>query len=142
MNILIFSWRGIGHPHEGGAEYSTHEHAKGWVKLGHTVTLFTSSFENGSSHETIDGVEIIRSGAQALGVQINAFIWYIFGAHPKYDLVIDQFHGLPFFTPLFVKTKKLGFIHEAAKEVWRLNPWPKPFNLIPALFGTLLEPFI
>lgn len=142
MNILILSWRSIGHPNAGGAEIVTMEHAKGWVNAGHKVTLFTSSFENCNDEEVIDGVQIIRRGGQAFGVKIEAFFWYIFGKHDAFDLVVDEFHGIPFFTPLYVRKTKLAFIHEVAKEVWKLNPWPEPFNLIPDLIGSWFEPLI
>ena len=141
MNILIFSWRGPGHPNAGGAEISTHEHAKGWVKAGHSVTLFTAAFVRGIEYEVIDGVNIIRRGRQIFGVQWEAFKWYLFDKHIKFDLVIDQFHGLPFFTPLYIKHNKLGFIHEVTKDVWRVNPWPFPLNLVPAILGPLVEPY-
>lgn len=142
MNILIFSWRGPGHPHAGGAEKVTHEYAKGWVKAGHKVTLFTSDYTGCKPLEIIDEVLIIRRGSQILKVHLHAFLWYINGRREKFDLVIDQFHGIPFFTPLFVGVKKLAFIHEVTKEIWRLNPLPMPFNLIPTIFGTFCEPFI
>lgn len=142
MNILIFSWRGPKHPNSGGAEISTHEHAKGWVKAGHDVTLFTSVFVGCRKQEVINGVKIERRGRQILGVQWEAFKWYMFGKHLKFDLVVDQFHGIPFFTPLYVGAKKLAFIHEVTKEVWRLNPWPWPFNKIAAFVGEIFEPVI
>lgn len=142
MNILIFSWRGPGHLNAGGAEISTHEHAKGWVRSGHRVTLFTSSFLGGKKKKIIDGVNIIRDGRQVFGVQWQAIKWYLFGDHPKYELVVDQFHGIPFFTPLFVRVKKLAFIHEVTKEVWMSNIWPNPFFQILAILGMFLEPFI
>lgn len=142
MNILIFSWRGPNHPNAGGAEISTHEHAKGWVKAGHDVTLFTSAFVGSKKEEIRDGVRIIRRGRQILGVQWEAFKWYLAGKHPNFDLVIDQFHGIPFFTPIYVKAKKIGFIHEVTKEVWKLNPWPWPFNQIVGFFGKIFEPLL
>lgn len=142
MNILLLSWRGPGHPHAGGAELSTHEHAKGWVKAGHCVILFTSSYAGAKKEEAVDGVNIIRRGSQIFGVHWEAFRWYLFGSHPKFDLVIDQFHGVPFFTPLYVKEKKLAFIHEVTKEVWKLNPWPWPFCLGPRILGPIIEPLI
>ncbi|MDP3974540.1 MAG: glycosyltransferase family 4 protein [bacterium] len=142
MNILILSWRGPGHPNAGGAEISTHEHAKGWVKVGHCVTLFTSYYQGAKRKEQIDGVTIIREGRQFFGVQWEALKWYLFKDHPKYDLAIDQFHGIPFFTPLYVKERKLAFIHEVTKEVWKMNALPRPFNLIPALVGPFFEPLI
>ncbi len=142
MNILILSWRGPKSPRAGGAELVTHEYAKGWVEAGHRVTLFTSFFPGAKENEIIDGVEIIRRGGEVFSVQVRAFWWYLFGDHSKFDLVVDQFHGVPFFTPLFVRVKKLAFIHEVASEVWKLNPWPKPFNLIPFVVGTLFEPLV
>ena len=142
MNILVFSWRGPRHPHAGGAEYVTQKHAKAWVKAGHDVTLFTSHFRGAKIKETIDDVQVIRKGSEVFGVQIAAFTWYLVGKHKQFDLVIDQFHGIPFFTPLYVRTRKLAFIHEVAKEVWKYNPWPKPFNLLPYIVGTFFEPFI
>lgn len=142
MNILVFSWRGPGHPNAGGAEVSTHEHAKGWVKAGHCVTLFTSSFKGGKKEELVDGVEIKRAGRQVLGVQFEALKWYLFKPHKTFNLVIDQFHGLPFFTPLFIKIKKMAFIHEVTKEVWKYNTWSRPLNFIPSILGPFLEPLI
>lgn len=56
--------------------------------------------------------------------------------------MIDQFHGIPFFTPLYIKEKKLAFIHEVTKEVWRLNSWSWPFNIIPFVVGTVFEPLV
>lgn len=142
LNILILSWRGPKHPNAGGAEISTHEHVKAWVKAGHSVTLFTSYYQGAKKEELVDGVKIIRSGQQDLGVHIEVFKWYCFKKHSKFDLVIDQFHGIPFFTPIFVRVKKLAFIHEVAKEVWKLNQWPNPLNFMVAILGGLIEPLI
>lgn len=142
LNILLFSWRGPGHPNAGGAEISTHEHVKAWVQAGHNVTLFTSSYRRSQRQEWIDGVNIIRRGDQFFGVHLEAIKWYVFGKHPKFDLVVDQFHGIPFFTPIYVRAKKLGFIHEVTKEVWSLNQFPPPFNFLVASLGNMLEPLI
>lgn len=142
MNILIFSWRGPGHPNFGGAEIATHEHSKAWVKAGHEVTLFTSSVPNLLQRETIDGIKIVRKGNQLVSVQLHAFFWYLFKNGSKFDLVVDQFHGIPFFTPLFVRTKKLAFIHEVAKEVWWTNHLSIPANYILGCLGYFFEPLI
>ena len=142
MNILILSWRSPGHPNAGGAEAVTFEHAKAWVKAGHQVVWFSSEFKGGKVQEVKDGIIIIRRGDYILGVRLQALIWYFFGKHPKFDLIVDEFHGLPFFTPLFVRARKLAFIHEVAREVWKYNPWPEPFNLLPSVLGTIFEPWI
>lgn len=142
MNILVFSWRDPKHPLAGGAEQVMHEHMKGWVSVGHKVVLFSSYFKKAKRRESLDGIEIIRKGVQLGGVQTLGFFWYIFNKHPKFDLVIDQFHGIPFFTPLFVRTKKLAVIQEVAREVWLMNHLPKPLNWMIGVLGYLLEPLI
>lgn len=141
MNILVFSWRDPRHPLAGGAEQVMHEHMKGWVKAGHRVTLFSSKIKNLPAEEGIDGIHIVRQGYQYLGVQIAGFFYYLKN-RKKIDLVVDQFHGLPFLTPLYVKGSKLAVIQEVARNVWLLNPLPKPFNWIIGIIGYLIEPLI
>lgn len=141
MNILIFSWRDPKHPLAGGAEQVVHEHSKGWIKNGHNVTLFSSRFKSSKETETIDGVNIIRRGYQYLGVQFEGFLYYLKNKG-KYDLIVDQFHGLPFFTPLYVRKPKIALIQETTRKVWFLNPLPFPINLLVGFLGYLGEPFI
>lgn len=141
MNILVFSWRDPRHPLAGGAEQVMHEHMRGWVNQGHQVTLFSSRYEGSSEDEILDQVTIIRQGSQYLGVQLAGFIYYIRNKN-KYDLVVDQFHGIPFLTPLYVKKPILAVVQETAKEVWFLNYLPWPINLIIGLIGYVSEPFI
>ncbi len=90
----------------------------------------------------MDKVCIIRKGNQLLEVQIAALFRYRFGSHPKFDIVIDQFHGIPFFTPFYIKAKKLALIQEVAREVWFMNHLPFPINWIIGLIGYLVEPII
>lgn len=142
MKILVFSWRDPKHPQAGGAEQVLHEHMKGWLAAGHSVVLFTSLFKGATGNETLDGITIIRYGFQYLGVHVAAFFWYLFGKHPKFDLVVDQFHGIPFFTTLYVRVPKLAVLQEVAREVWLINQLPRPFNWIIGYLGYLLEPFI
>ncbi len=141
MNILVFSWRDIKHPKAGGAEQVMHEHAKGWVQVGHKVTHFSAKMEGLSNNEIIDGVKFIRSGYQYLGVIISGLFYYIKN-RKNIDLVIDEFHGIPFFTPLYVKKPKLAVIQEVARKVWLLNPLPWPLNWVVGIIGFLGEPFI
>ena len=133
MNILIFNWRDSKNPKSGGAEIVTLEHAKAWVKKGNKVTWFTSTFKNCKETEKINDVNIVRRGS-FLTVFFHAPIFYLFSGQ-KFDIVIDEIHGLPFFTPIYVRKPKIAFIHEVAKEIWDYM-YPFPLNKI----GKFIEP--
>lgn len=139
MHILVFSWRDPKHLLAGGAEQSMHEHMKGWVKAGNKVTLFSSKIKDLAVYDKIDGVEIIRQGNQYLSVQIAGFLYYLKNKN-YFDLIVDQFHGIPFFTPLYVKKPILAVLQEVAKEVWFKNPFIFPINIVVGLIGYILEP--
>lgn len=141
MNILVLSWRDPKHPLAGGAEQVVNQHMQGWVKAGHKVVHFSSFFKGAKREEEENGILFIRRGRQLLGVQFEAFFWYLFSKHSKFDLVVDEFHGPPFFTPLYVRTKKMAILQEVARDVWLRNDLPFPFNHLIGITGYLLEPF-
>lgn len=123
MRILIFNWRDIRNPSGGGAEILTHEMEKRWVASGHSVIQFSSYFPRAKREEIIDGVKIIRRGrsdARFLfwSVHFFAFIYYFKYFKNKFDVIIDEIHGFPFFTPLYVKEKKIALICEVANDLW------------------------
>jgi glycosyltransferase involved in cell wall biosynthesis len=142
MNILVLGWRDPKHPLAGGAEQVMHEHMRGWLQGGYNkVTLFSSGVKGLPEKETLDGVEIIRRGDQYFGVKVAAFFYYLKN-RKRIDFVVDQFHGIPFFTPLYVKRPKLAVLQEVAGRVWFLNELPFPLNYLVGLFGYLIEPII
>lgn len=134
MNILILNWRDPKNPKSGGAEIVTLEHARAWVKKGHQVTWFTSSFTGALPEEKIEGVTIIRKGS-SLTTYFHAPFYYL-ANREKIDLVIDEIHGMPFFTPLFVHKPKIAFIHEVAREIWD-HMYPFPINVVGRIIESL-----
>jgi len=118
MNILIYNWRDMKNPAAGGAEVVTHEIAKRLVLKGHNITLFTAAFTGCKKNETIDGVEIIRSGNRYT-VYLKAPQYYKKHAG-EFDVVVDEINTRPFMTPKFVKdgTPIIALIHQLAREFW------------------------
>lgn len=115
--------------------------ACGWVKSGHKVDLVSAKFPDARDEEEIEGVNIFRparfnsySPFQYCLYLYRTIRFYRQKLAGKYDLVIDQVHGLPFFTPLFVKERVVFFPLEVAKSIWFYEV-PFPFSLI----GYLLE---
>ncbi len=134
MNILLLNWRDPKNPKSGGAELVTMQHAKAWVAHGHSVVWLTTMYKGASSAEIIDGVTILRKG-NILTVFLHALFFYLFSG-ARFDVVIDEIHGIPFFTPLYVRKPKITFIHEVANEIWDYM-YPFPINVI----GKFLETF-
>jgi len=133
MHILILNWRDPKNPKSGGAEIVTQEFAKGWVNKGNDVTWFTSRFTGSKPLESIDGIKIVRTG-NYFAVFFYAFLYFMRHKN-EIDIVIDQIHGIPFFTPLYVRKPIIAFIHEVANEIWDYM-YPFPINKI----GKFLEP--
>ena len=141
MKILILNWRDVINPKSGGAEILTHEMAKRWVALGHEVTQFSSTFKKAKNEEIIDGVKIIRKGhpdARYLftSVQFLAFWYYQQEFKGKFDVILDEVHGLPFFTPWYVREKKVLLVCEVAGSLWT-----EMFGPIFGSLGRIVEKF-
>lgn len=140
MKILILNWRDINNPTSGGAEILTHEIAKQLVKLGNQVVQFSSFFPGAHHKEIIDNVEIIREGNADIrslfaSVHFQAFLFYR-RKKGEFDVVIDEVHGVPFFTPWYVSGRKIVLICEVAGSLWI-----KVFGLFFGLLGRMVEKF-
>lgn len=125
MKILIFSWRDIKSPDWGGAEVLTLRLAKSWINKGHKVDIVSAKFPDAKDEEIIEKVRILRpakfyhhSPFHYLLYLYQTIKFYRQRLAGKYDLVIDQVHGLPLFTPFFVKGKVILFPLEVAKTIW------------------------
>lgn len=133
MKILIYNWRDIKNPEAGGAEVFTHENAKRWVKAGNEVIQFSASFPRAMNEETVDGVRIVRDGNR-ITVYSKAREYYKkYFSKEKFDIVIDEINTIPFFTPDFVKEKKVALIHQLAREFW-FHETPFPAALLGRYF--------
>ncbi len=132
MRVLILNWRDFRHPKSGGAELVTFGHAREWVKRGHSVTWLTSSYANARPKETIGGVFLMRRFG-SLSIYLYAPIYVLLHAK-DYDVIVDEVHGIPFFSPLFTRKPIVVFIHEIADNIWDFM-YPFPVNRI----GKILE---
>ncbi len=117
MRFLIFNWKDIKHPFAGGAELATHQIAKHLISFGHGVTLISSGSRELSKSEIIDKVRIYRVG-NSFTVYLWAVLLYLTKLRSSTDIIIDEFHGIPFYTIFFAKKPVVGYIHEVAGHIW------------------------
>lgn len=129
MRFLMLNWRDPRNPLAGGAERVSIAFMRGLVERGHQVEWFTFAFPGGAPEEVLDGVRIHRRGGVWSSL-LAARRWA--RGQARFDLVIDQHHGIPWFAPWWCRTRCLAYIHEVLGPVWgafyrwpvnRLGPW-------------------
>lgn len=120
MRILILSWRCIKNPKAGGSEIFFHEMAKIWTKKGHKITMIVGGWEGCKKEEIIDGINVLRTGAE---LTVYAFVPFAYwGLKEKPDIIIDVSNGIGFFSPLFAPfTKKFFHIHHIHRDIWSIE---------------------
>ncbi len=122
MRFLMLNWRDPKNPLSGGAERVTHAYLNALAERGHEVYQFSYAFPGGKPYEKIDGVHILRGGGMFTAIQA-ARKWY--KQQPRFDLVIDQHHGIPWYAPWWCKTNNVSYIHEVLGPIWNsFYPWP------------------
>jgi glycosyltransferase involved in cell wall biosynthesis len=112
--ILILNRRDILNPFGGGAEKYTIEICKALIREGIEVDMFSSKFKNSKKEENYEGIRIIRRGNE-----FSVHFWgllYTLKNYKKYDLIIDEFNGIGFFT--FFLKKSILLIHQLYQEYW------------------------
>lgn len=115
MRFLMLNWRDPRNPLAGGAERVTRAFLRGLIERGHQVDWFTFDFPGGAREEVIDGIRVVRGGGVGSAIS-HAIRWY--RRQPRYDLVIDQHHGLPWFAPWWCGTRCIAYIHEVLGPIW------------------------
>lgn len=134
MRFLMLSWRDPANPKAGGAERVTHAYWRALRERGHETYWYTNEFQGCSREQDIDGVRIVRGGGQGTSI-IEAVRWY--RRQPKFDLVVDQHHGIPWLAPWWAKTHSISYLHEVLGPIWHsFYPWPA------AMAGRMQERFV
>lgn len=92
------------------------------AQRGHEVWWFANEFPGARPAEIINGIHLVRGGGKGTSI-IRARKWY--RQQPRFDLVIDQHHGLPWYAPWWSGTSCVAYIHEVLGPIWSaFYPWP------------------
>jgi len=123
MRFLMLNWRDPMNPLAGGAERVSHVLMRGLADRGHEVSWFTFAFPGGAEEEPLDGgIQCVRRGGVFSSI-LAARRWC--RTQPRFDLVIDQHHGIPWYAPWWSGTNCLAYIHEVLGPIWgSFYRWP------------------
>ena len=116
MRILVVNWQDRTNPQAGGAEVHLHEIFSRLAARGHEVHLQCSAFPGTLAHETLDGMEVHRSGTRysfAWSARSDFRFWV---RKLRPDVVVEDVNKVPLNLP---------------------SIWKGPFVLlVPHLFGS------
>jgi glycosyltransferase involved in cell wall biosynthesis len=122
VRFLMLNWRDPRNPLAGGAERVTLAYLAALVRRGHEAWWFSNDFSGASREETVSGVHIVRGGNR-FTAWLAARRWC--RSQLRFDLVLDQHHGLPWFAPWWCGTRCVSYIHEVLGPIWgSFYPWP------------------
>ena len=118
----MLNWRDPKNPLAGGAERVTLAYLKALVGRGHEVFWFANDFPGAAREEIFEGIKIVRGGGKGTSI-LKARQWY--RRQKRFDLVIDQHHGIPWYAPWWCRTNCVAYIHEVLGPIWNsFYSWP------------------
>ncbi len=126
MRFLMLNWRDPRNPKSGGAERVTHAYLSALQQRGHEVFWYANEFGGCKREEVIDGLKIIRGGGVGASV-LQAVRWY--RRQPGFDLVIDQYHGIPWYAPWWCRANCIAYLHEVLGPIWGAF-YPRPISTL------------
>lgn len=125
MNIAWLTWKDHLHPEAGGAEVVARELTARLLADGHKVTMLTCGYGQAPSRENLDGVEVLRVGSNRYTHTFQALAYYMRHIRNKYDMLIEEVNGAPYFSVLFErKAKRYLLYHQMEGPVWQYETKP------------------
>lgn len=135
--VHLLAFRDLGDPEAGGSEEHAAQMARHLALAGLDVTHHTGRVAGAPEDIVRDGVRVVRRGGR-LGVFPCTVRDERGGKMGPTDGIIEIFHGVPFFAPLWARrVPQVGLVHHVHLGTWHhLLPQPA------AALGHLVERFV
>jgi glycosyltransferase involved in cell wall biosynthesis len=117
--LSIIAWRDLDDPEAGGSELHAHQIASIWASAGLDVSVRTSAVAGLSATTTRDGYRVLRKGGR-LSVFPRTILSGLAGRGGRPDGLMEIWHGMPFFLPLWARRPHVAFAHHVHAETWRV----------------------
>jgi glycosyltransferase involved in cell wall biosynthesis len=138
--IHMVCWRDLDHPEAGGAEEHTTQIGRHLVLAGLEVVHHTGELPSGPDEIVRDGVRVVRRGGR-VGVFATSVTDELRGRMGPRDAMIDVFHGMPFFTPLWARGPRAAMIHHVHLGTWH-HLLPAPADRVGHFIENRIVPFL
>jgi len=127
--INIVAWRDLDDPEAGGSELHADEILKRWAAAGVAIESRTSAVPGRAARVERNGYTIIREHGR-----YQVFLSVIFrGLFERRlhrpDAVVEIWNGMPFFSPIWYRGRRLVLLHHVHGEMWQMT--------LPGLLGRL-----
>lgn len=113
--IVIFHWRDILNPESGGAENLLFKIVQSLASEEIQVAWIAPRFPGAPSISKFGKVVVYRIGNK-YSIYLLIPLFYLTKWHKTFDLFVDSITGIPWFTPLYVRKKKLAIIYHLGKK--------------------------
>ena len=134
--IHVFAFRDRADPEAGGSEEHATQVCTQLTRAGLDVTLHTGRVLGGPAEIERNGYRVVRRGGR-VGVFLTSPIDEWRGRLGPADGIIEIFHGVPFFAPLWSRAPQVGLVHHVHLGTWdALLPGPA------GRIGHLVERFV
>ena len=133
--IHVFAFRDRDDPHAGGSEEHATQVCRHFARAGREVTLHTGRVPGAPARVERDGFRVVRRGGR-VGVFLTSVLDERLGRMGPADGLIEIFHGVPFFAPLWTRTPQVGLVHHV-----HLGTWDSLLPGWPGRIGHLIERF-
>ncbi|WP_436795906.1 glycosyltransferase family 4 protein [Actinospongicola halichondriae] len=123
--IHVFAFRDRDDPESGGSEEHATQVCTHLALAGRDVTLHTGRVPGAAARIERNGFRVVRRGGR-VGVFITSVLDERFGRLGPADGIVEIFHGVPFFAPLWSRTPQVGLVHHVHLGTWDalLPGWP------------------
>lgn len=138
LRIHMVALRDLDDPGAGGSEIHLNRLAREWAAAGHDVVIRTSAVAGGPAVVDRDGYRVVRRGGRIAGL-VRSPLSEVFGRQGDRDVLVEVWHGINFFGPLWCRGPRIAIAHHVHGEQFRYV-LPRPVAWVADVIERIVSP--
>lgn len=111
LRILVVNWQDRTNPQAGGAEAHLHETFGRLAARGHRVAALVSGFADAPRRETLDGIDVHRTGGRHTFSVAAPWYYRRRLADAPWDVLVEDLNKVPLFSPAWTGAPVVPLFH-------------------------------